>query len=115
MTDPTTEFEAVHALHGAASLHNEGGQPVVLLPDFGFLVGETRRRMTLLLHPAAHSGYATRLFFTEKILGTAQNWTNDNWREFTVLARKWWAPSWKDVVADQPWTSMLGAHLRSVR
>ncbi|MGH9451205.1 MAG: hypothetical protein ACRD11_11810 [Terriglobia bacterium] len=111
MTDPTAELAAIQAMHPTACLHTEGGKTVVLLPDFRFRVGAKTVQMALLLHPSPHSGYATRLFFEQKLEGAGQS---QNWTEHTVLGRKWWAPSWKDVVAAQPWTSMLGAHLRAV-
>ncbi|TAM79644.1 MAG: hypothetical protein EPN47_17740 [Acidobacteria bacterium] len=111
MTDPTAEFAAIQAMHPSASLHTEGGNPVVLLPNFKFRAGGRAVEMALLLYPSAHSGYVTRLFFERKLEGVGKS---QNWKEHTVLSRKWWAPSWKDVVAAQPWTSMLGAHLRAV-
>jgi hypothetical protein len=109
--DTAVEFAALQAMHPSAALHTEGGNPAVLLPNFKFRVGDKTVAMTLLLYPATHSGYATRLFFEQKLEGAGQS---QNWTEHTVLSRKWWAPSWKDVVSDQPWTSMLGAHLRAV-
>ena len=111
MIDAAVEFASIQAMHPSASLHQEGGHPVVLLPNFKFRAGDKTVEMALLLYPAAHSGYVTRLFFERKLEGVGQS---QNWNEHTVLSRKWWAPSWKDVVVDQPWTSMLGAHLRAV-
>ena len=107
--DTQQEFAALQALHPAAALHSEGDKPVVFLPGVKFRSAGNHLQMDLLLHPSAHSGYVTRLFFESRIDGVAQNWT-----EHTVLGRKWWAPSWKDVVPEQPWTSMLMAHLRAV-
>lgn len=111
MTDAAAEFATMQAMHPAASLHTEGGNPVVYLPDFKFRSGAKSVQMALLLHPSAHSGYVTRLFFQQKLEGAGQS---RNWTEHTVLGRKWWAPSWKDVGVEQPWISMLGAHLRAV-
>lgn len=111
MTDAAAEFAAIQEMHPSASLHTEGGNPVVLLPNFKFRAGDKAVEMTLLLYPSLHSGYVTRLFFERKLEGVGES---RNWTEHTVISRKWWAPSWKDVVADQPWTSMLGAHLRVV-
>ena len=111
MTDIAVEFAAVKAMHPSASLHTESEMPVVLLPDFKFRAGANMVKMALLLYPSKHSGYVTRLFFEQKLEGAGQS---SNWTQHTVLSRTWWAPSWKDVVAEQPWTSMLGAHLRAV-
>lgn len=109
--DTTAEFAAIQAIHPSAALHSENSVSVVLLPDFKFRVGTDTVQMTLLLHPSSHSGYVTRLFFERKLEGAGQS---RNWRAHTVLSRTWWAPSWKDVVPEQPWTSMLCAHLRAV-
>lgn len=111
MIDAAVEFASIQAMHPSASLHQEGGQPVVLLPSFKFRAGDKTVEMALLLYPAGHSAYVTRLFFEQKLEGVGQS---RNWTEHTVLSRKWWAPSWNNVVVDQPWVSMLGAHLRAV-
>ena len=109
--DTATEFAAIQALHPSASLHTENSQPVVLLPDFKFRAGDKSEQMTLLLHPSRHSGYDTRLFFERALVGVGrtQNWTNH-----MVLTRQWWTPSWKDVLPEQPWISILCAHLRAL-
>jgi hypothetical protein len=109
--DPAAEFAAIQAMHATAILDKEGDNPLVLLPHFKFRVGGKTMQMALLLYPSEHSGYATRLFFEQKLEGAGHS---QNWSEHTILTRKWWAPSWKDVIADQPWTSMLAAHLRAV-
>ena len=111
MSEFHDKFAAMQALHPEASLHSEGGVPVVLLPNFKFRAGGQSVQMTLLLHPSAHSGYVTRLFFERSLVGCG---ASNNWTEHTVLSRKWWAPSWQDVVHTQLWVSMLGAHLRAV-
>ena len=109
--DAEAQFAALQAMHPGATLHQENGVPVVLLPDFKFRVGANTEQMALLLHPSSHSGYVTRLFFERKLEGAGQS---RNWTVHTVLGRTWWSPSWNNVVADQPWTSMLCAHLRAV-
>ena len=90
-------------------LLHEGGNPVVLLPGFPFRAGDRDMKMDLLLHPSAHSGYVTRLFFAEQVQGKGANWNRHR-----VVDREWWAPSWKDVPPTLPWTSMLAEHLRAV-
>ena len=109
--DSATEFAAVKAMHPTATLHSENNIPVVLLPAVKFRAGGRSVQMALLLYPAPHSGYVTRLFFEQKLEGAGQS---TNWNMHTVLGRSWWAPSWKDVAPEQPWTSMLCAHLRAV-
>ena len=109
--DTATEFAAIQALHPSASLHTENKMPVVLLPNFKFRAGERSLQMTLLLHPSCHSGYATRLFFEQKLEGLGRT---AHWTLHTVLSRSWWVFSWKDVMPEQPWISILGAHLRAL-
>jgi hypothetical protein len=60
VTDAVKEFADLKAMHAGAVLLKEGGQPVALLPAFGFTaVGEQAFKMDLLLVPFAHSGYIT--------------------------------------------------------
>jgi hypothetical protein len=96
-------------MHPSAVLLKEGGQPVALLPAFGFTAGDQSYWMDLLLVPFAHSGYVTRLFFERQIEGRASNWN-----QHRVVERNWWAPSWNHVPAVMRWTQMLSAHLRAV-
>jgi hypothetical protein len=114
VSDAAKEFANLRAIHPAAVLlkeggQKEGGQPVALLPAFGFTAGDEAYTMDLLLVPFAHSGYITRLFFERKIEGRA-----GNWNQHRVVERNWWAPSWNHVPASMPWNKMLSAHLRAV-
>ena len=109
VSDAAKQFASLQAMHKAAVLLKEGGQPVALLPTFGFTAGDQAHRMDLLLVPFAHSGYITRLFFERRIEGRGANW-----KEIRVVERNWWAPSWNHVPASMPWTQMLSAHLRAV-
>ena len=73
VTDAAKEFAGLKAVHAGAVLLKEGGQPVALLPAFGFTaVGEQAFKMDLLLVPFAHSGYITRLFFERQDRGPRQ-------------------------------------------
>lgn len=103
------QFAALKALHKDCLLLQEGGNPVVLIPGFGFRAANDDVVMDLLLHPSLHSGYLTRLFFQRKI-----ERRGDNWNAHRVVDREWWAPSWNGVEASLPWPSMLCAHLRAV-
>jgi hypothetical protein len=111
MSDIAAEFAGIQKMHSCSTLHTEGNVPVVVLPEFKFRAGTEPVQMTLLLHPSLHSGYVTRLFFERKLEGAG---LSKNWNHHTVLGRNWWAPSWQDVSPEQPWVSMLGAHLRAV-
>jgi hypothetical protein len=109
VSDQTTQFAGLKAMHNSAVLLSEGGQPVVLMPGFGFTAGAQAQTMDLLLVPFAHSGYVTRLFFAQQIHGRGANW-----KDYRVVERNWWAPSWNHVPATLQWTKMLLAHLRAV-
>jgi hypothetical protein len=110
VTDAAKEFAGLKAMHAGAVLLKEGGQPVALMPAFGFTAaGEQTFKMDLLLVPFAHSGYITRLFFERQIQGRGSNWN-----QHRVIERNWWAPSWNHVPASMRWTQMLLAHLRAV-
>jgi hypothetical protein len=109
VSDPAAEFAALKAMHQAAVLLKEGGQPVALLPAFGFVAADQSHTMDLLLVPFMHSGYITRLFFERKIEGRGANW-----KQHRVVERNWWAPSWNHVPPSMRWTQMVSAHLRAV-
>jgi hypothetical protein len=102
-------FESIKKLHAESRLLREGGVPVVLLQGFAFCAAGADVKMDLLLHPAAHTGYTTRLFFDKQIQGRGANWNPHR-----VLDREWWAPSWQNVPATMAWPSMLCAHLKAV-
>ena len=109
VSDAVAGFAGLKAMHADALLLKEGGQPVALLPAFGFEAGDRPHRMDWLLVPFLHSGYVTRLFFEHKIEGRGANWN-----QHRVIERNWWAPSWNHVPASLRWTQMLLAHLRAV-
>lgn len=109
MSDAAKEFANLKAMHAAAVLLKEGGQPVALLPAFGFTTADQPCVMDLLLVPFAHSGYVTRLFFERVIQSRGANW-----KQHRLIERNWWAPSWNHVPASMRWTQMLSAHLRAV-
>ena len=109
MTNSDDEYKKIKSLHELAKLVLEGGNPVVLLPQFKFWAAGQEVRMDLLLYPAAHSGYPSRLFFERQVEGRG-----NNWRQHYVVGGNWWACSWGGIEADMSWTGMLCAHLRAV-
>ena len=109
MTEVPPGFSAMKTLCDGCRLLREGGNPIVLLPAFPFRSAGRDLQMDLLLHPGAHSGYITRLFFERQVEGRGANWTKHR-----VVDREWWAPSWKDVPPTVPWPAMLAEHLRAV-
>jgi hypothetical protein len=109
MSESIAEFAKLKTLHADAILHQEGGNPVVLLPKLSFLSGGQSHTMDVLLFPSAHSGYDTRLFFERQTTSAKAGWTSCR-----VLERQWWAVSWKGVKPVLAWTAMLCEHLRAV-
>jgi hypothetical protein len=109
VSDAAAEFAKLKNLHPDAVLLQAGGMPVAFLPKFSFVANGRGETMDLLLHPSLHLGYVTRLFFERQIAGRGANW-----KEHHLIGLNWWAPSWKDVQPDQPWTAMLCEHLRAV-
>ena len=103
------QFAALKAIYPDAVLVREGGVAAAYLPAASFRAGGVTTTMQLLLFPAFHTGYVTRLFFERKISGKGANWT-----QHSVVSRTWWAPSFKDVAPTLPWPAMLFAHLRAV-
>ncbi|MDA9545305.1 hypothetical protein ACM43_12790 [Bradyrhizobium sp. CCBAU 45321] len=83
MTDAPANFAGLQAMHREAVLLKEGGQPVALLPSFGFMAADIAYRMDLLLVPFAHSGYDTRLFFETRSKGAAPTGTRTAWSSAT--------------------------------
>jgi hypothetical protein len=106
--NPTEEFEKIRQTWPDAKLRTEGGNSAVYLPGFQFESGGVSVTMDLLLYPYPHGSYVTRLFFRKQLT------KGPNWGAHFVCGESWWAPSWKDVRADQPWISMLANHLKAV-
>ncbi len=109
MSSEASRLEALKRLHSDCLLLKEGGVGLALLRNFGFRAGDAEQRMDLLLHPAPHSGYTSRLFFERPVSNRGSNWS-----QHRVADRSWWAPSWQHVSATLPWPSLLAAHLRAV-
>ncbi|MBL8846953.1 MAG: hypothetical protein JNN24_14395 [Hyphomicrobium zavarzinii] len=109
MSPESVQFDALRALHQQCHLIKEGGVAMALLEGLPFRAADRDWKMDLLLYPAQHSGYTSRLFFQEQIAGRGANWNR-----FRLAERDWWSPSWQSVPASLPWPKMLAAHLRGV-
>lgn len=114
MSREEEELASMRAICPSASVVVDGNVRAVFLPEFPFQANSVSRRMDLILYPGPHTGYASRLFFSECIDCTRRDGTKPNWQTAVVAGRTWSTPSWKDVPADLPWTEMLGAHLRAL-
>lgn len=108
--DPDCQLQKIKTLHPGAIQFMESGIPFVFLPSFTFHVAEQEQTMDLLLCPAAHTNYPTRLFFHSQIPGKGANWN-----QFYIAGKQWWAHSWQGVEANIPWLKILYAHLEAVK
>lgn len=106
--DEVVQLAKLQQLHSTARRLPEGGLTAVLFPSFEFQGDGAEQQMDLLLFPHSHSGYLTRLFF-QHVLTTGKNWGSHR-----VCNQNWFAPSRQGIRADQPWITILNAHLRSV-
>lgn len=88
----------------------EGNVGLIYLPAQAIEVAGQGQVVDLLLCPAEHSGYQTRLFFDRPFPQRAANWT-----VHTLLGRSWHTFSWNGVAANQPWEQILLAHLAVLR
>ena len=71
----------------------EGGNTYFLIPDLEMPPGCTPARLDVLLCPSARDGYASRLYFSQKVEGgPPQNWHVSGVR---ILERNWHAFSWR--------------------
>lgn len=90
----------------------EAGCIYLLLPGLKLPEGCNPVLVDALLCPGARDGYASRLFFSERVQSRAPlNWNANRVR---ILERNWDAFSWK-VSAECRLLQMLAAHLRAFR
>lgn len=99
------------AVYPGLQVMHEGEESFILLPSLALPEGCKPSHCNALLCPHARDGYATRLYFAEKI----NTPTNRNWNGAFILEQNWHAISWKDVTADQTLTSILLEHLVALR
>lgn len=104
------EFARLRRISHAAELWDEGGQPLVFLPDLKLQHGKAAETVDALLVPRAHSGYTTRLFFSRPFPDRGQNWT-----VHSIMGRAWHAMSFNEVPASLPWNAILASHLRPLK
>ena len=91
----------------------EGGIDYVFLHQLEIITSQGAYQMDALLCPSQHpSGYMTRLFLAEPLIGSGQS---NNWTEHRILERNWHCWSWQNVPATQSPAQILAAHLRALR
>jgi hypothetical protein len=104
----TAELEALQARYPLATLGNEDGKPVVLIPNLVILGKETTLKRNAVLIPWQHSGYSTRLFLDEKIEGTGREWQQ---QYLAVVSASYWSISYNGIDASNRWLHILAAHM----
>lgn len=104
------EVARIRAIYPDARALAQGTQTFVHLPAITIVTSAGAVEREALLCPSGHSGYTTRLFLDRKIETGLANWTEHN-----LFTRKWVTWSWNNILADQPWGSILANHLAAFR
>lgn len=90
----------------------EAGGVYLLLPALRLPAGCDPPVMDVLFCPTSRDGYASRLFFSERLKSHANlNW---NAQRVRILERNWDAFSWR-VSAEPRLIQMIAAHLRALK
>lgn len=108
--NPEEELDRIQAIYPDAVALFEGSQTFAHIPTLVIATKSGPVERAALLCPHEHSGYKTRLFLDSVVPGPLANWT-----EHTLFTRKWYTWSWNNILADQPWTSILANHLAAFR
>lgn len=104
------ELDRLKAFCPGAELWDEGGAPLVFLPNMKVESSGAVHLVDLLLCPRARDSYETRLFFSAQ-LPSGRNWQPPN----AIMARSWHTFSWQGIKAEQPWIDILASHLEAVK
>lgn len=106
---PEEQLNLITVLCANAQLVDESGRRAVYMPGMTFQAGAGEATQDLLFVPFRHSGYDSRLFFTQKLdCGTACNWTQHN-----LINRTWWSPSYR-VDVQLAWRDQILQHIKAV-
>ena len=112
MSLPTDQIEELKILFGAVKTCEEGGIVYFLISSLSLPSGCSPEKTDALLCPTLRDGYASRLYFAERIHSpTQRNWNANGVR---ILERNWHAFSWK-IPENMRFAQMVGAHLRGLR
>lgn len=103
------QLTRLRALCPGAELWEGAGTPMVFLPGLRVESRGAVHQVDALLSPTGADGYETRLYFSKQLPA------NRNWQSCVVMARSWFAASWRGIRADQPWLDILGSHLEVVK
>lgn len=112
MTFPEDQIAELKLLCSGVQQCEEAGCAYLLLPGFRLPAGCDPANMDVLLCPTSRDGYASRLYFMERVkLHPHLNWNANRVR---ILERNWDAFSWR-VSAEPRLIQMLAAHLRALK
>lgn len=110
MSFPDDQIAELKRLCPDLKQFDEAGRTYLLLLGLNLPTGCSPQRVDALLCPTERDGYASRLFFAERIESTASlNWNAAGVR---IGERNWHAYSWK-VGPDLRLLPMIAAHLRA--
>jgi hypothetical protein len=112
MSYPEDQVAELKLLCPDVSQVEEAGCTFLLLPGLNLPDGCRPARTDALLCPSARDGYASRLFFAEKVRSkVGRNWNATGVR---IAERNWHAFSWK-TNANLRLAQMVAAHLRALQ
>lgn len=95
-----------------ASWLSDASKEYVSLPLLKITTGGNIVEMAALLRPGEHSGYTTRLFLAQPLIGKGGGGA---WSTHTICGRTWHTWSWNNVPATLPLPQMLLEHLWALR
>ena len=112
MSYPDDQVAELKLLCPDVSQVEEAGCTFLLLPALNLPDGCRPARTDALLCPSARDGYASRLFFAEKVKAKAErNWNATGVR---IAERNWHAYSWK-TNPNLRLAQMVAAHMRALQ
>lgn len=106
MTIGPERLASLRPFAAGVAVVSDCGLEFVMLPGLKVPANGTVSILDGLLCPATIHGYVSRLFLSQRIEGKAQNW-----KQYVIAGRSWWAPSWQNVDNSLPLPQMLLAHL----
>lgn len=90
---------------------DEAGVDYLLIPAVTLPEGCTPATVDLLFCPTTRDGYASRLFFSERVLcKQSLNWN----ATVVILGKTWYAYSWR-IDGNQSLLKSIFSHLRALR
>lgn len=109
MTFPQDQIEELKKVSSSIGTAVEGGYTYILLEKLKLPTGCAPSEVDALLCPLPHTGYLSRLFFSEKITGGFAGHWNGNIR---VLSRNWVAISWQTTTPNLSLMELVMIHLK---